>query len=326
MLKVCFIFTGGTLAMQPQTLEPAYQAQQLLNCVPELSRIANIDTLQLFNVDSCELQPQHWSEIAQAIYQVYDKYEGFVVVHGTDTMVYTAAALSFMLQNLAKPIILTGSQIPLTSQLGSDAQNNLIYAARFALADLAEVAIFFGAHLLRGNRARKISALDMEAFATFGEEPLGSAGVELRLSPLRRKRRPRQLRFKPRIKAGVLLLKIFPGLPSGLLLKLAELAPQGLILEAYGMGNIPLGGSLLAEITTLIKHNLPVIVCSQCALGAAKELYPAGRKLKEAGAILVHNMTPETALVKLAWLRAHTTKLELIERLMKKNLALEFSL
>jgi L-asparaginase len=326
MAKILVIFTGGTIAMHPQTLEPLVQADALLGCVPELRYLAEIATLQLFNVDSCELQPRHWSEIAQAIYASYQEWDGFVVVHGTDTMVYTAAALSFMLQNLSKPVILTGSQIPLTSQLGSDARSNLIYALRFALADLAEVGIFFGAHLLRGNRARKVSAFDIEAFTTFGEEPLGSAGVDLRLNSVRVRRGHRQLRFFPEVSPGIALLKVWPGMPEGLLLKLAELKLQGLVLEAYGMGNIPLQGSLLSEISVLIRSGIPVVVCSQCELGGTRELYPAGRKLKEAGAELVHNMTPEAALVKLAWVRARTASLKRVAGLLRSNLAREFSL
>jgi L-asparaginase len=324
MAKIGFIFTGGTIAMHPQTLEPLYQAQELLDLVPELSSLAEITAFPLFNIDSSELQPCHWSEIADAIHKVYDEFDGFVVVHGTDTMVYTAAALSFMLQNLSKPIILTGSQIPLTSQIGSDARNNLIYALRFALSDLAEVGIFFGSHLLRGNRAHKFSAMDIEAFATFGEEPLGSAGVELRLFSEHKKRKACKLKFKPQISEGVFLLKIFPGLPKGSLLKLAELNLKGLVLEAYGTGNIPLKGGLIKEISSLINLGIPVVVCSQCELGTAKELYPAGRSLKEAGALLVYNMTPETALVKLAWVLAATRNRKNLEALMLKNLTHEY--
>lgn len=326
MAKVLVIFTGGTIAMHPQTLEPLIQVDALLGCVPELGYVADITTLQLFNVDSCELQPRHWSEIAHAIEAAYQDYDGFVVVHGTDTMVYTAAALSFMLQNLAKPVILTGSQIPLTSQLGSDARNNLIYALRFALADVAEVGIFFGAHLLRGNRARKVSAFDIEAFTTFGEEPLGSAGVDLRLNAGRIRRRARPLRFEPQVSSGIFLLKVWPGMPEGLLLKLAELELRGLVLEAYGMGNIPLQGSLVQEIAALLDSGIPVVVCSQCAQGGTRELYPAGRKLKAVGAELVYNMTPEAAVVKLAWVRARTHNLKRIAGLMRRNLAREFSL
>lgn len=323
--RVFLLFTGGTIAMDPVTLAPMHSASEILDAVPEIFSIASLDYLQILNIDSADMQPSHWVEIANCIYSRYEDFDGFVVVHGTDTMVYSAAALSFLLQSLSRPIIFTGSQIPMCSSLASDARNNLINAVRYSLMDIAEVCIFFGTRLLRGNRARKISGFEIDAFASASDEPLGVAGLKLRLSRNRTRRADRQVLFRPALEERVYIIKVFPGMEPALLGKVADLGARGIVLEAFGAGNIPIQSrSLLPEIERMISLGIPVVVCTQCEKGSAEDLYPAGKCLKETGAILAHDMTPEAALVKLMWVLGQTHDLAQVAMLMPTNLANEF--
>lgn len=320
--RLLILFTGGTLAMDPATLMPAHSAREILSLVPELEAVGELVPVQLFNLDSAEMQPEDWLAIAAEIEARYEDFDGFVVVHGTDTMTYTACALSFLIQNLGKPVVLTGSQLPLSSVLGSDARNNLIRAVRFAAMDFAEVAIFFGTRLLRGNRSRKFSGEDIEAFHSFREEPLGTAGLELRLHRDRRRRHGGRPAFFRRIDPRVFLVKAFPGLEPEILETLASRGLRGLVLEAYGTGNLPVQRrSLLSPIASLARQGIPVVVVTQCERGSVEERYPSAAALARAGAILAHDITPEAALVKLMWLLAEESGLENVRRRMLENVA-----
>lgn len=324
--NIMCIFTGGTIAMDSETLSSLHTADEILEYVQELKTIANIDFYQVSNIDSIEMQPDNWIEIASHIYKHYDDYNGFVVLHGTDTMIYTAAATSFLLQDLGKPIIFTGSQIPLYSKLATDARNNLINAVRFSLMDLAEVAIFFGTLLLRGNRARKISGFDINAFESFADDPIGKAGVRLSLSPGRRPRSDCSPKFGSKLETKVFLLKIFPSMPVETFDVLIKAGYKGIVVEAFGAGNVPIGEkSLLPGIKKAKEAGISVVICSQCEKGSAEDLYPSGKMLKKSGAILGQDMTAETALVKLMWVLGQTNDQNEIKKLMLSNLAMEIS-
>lgn len=324
--RVLCLFTGGTIAMEPETLSSLHSAGDILDYVKEIADLATIDSRQICNIDSVEMQPHHWVEVAGTIYEEYNRYDGFVVLHGTDTMVYTAGAVSFILQRLGKPVVFTGSQIPLYSKLASDARNNLINAVRFALMDVAEVCIFFGTVLLRGNRAHKISGFDINAFKSFSNDPLGTAGVRLNLYRGRRRRSKAAPLFAPQIENRVCLLKVYPSMDVDLIDGLVSKGYKGIVLEAYGAGNIPVGEqSLIPGINRAIAKGVPVVVSTQCEKGSAEDLYPSGKLLKKCGAIAAHDMTPETALVKLMWVLGQTSRPEKIRRLMEKNLSDEIS-
>jgi len=324
--RVLCLFTGGTIAMDAETLSSIHTAQEILEYVRELKNFAAIEAHQVCSIDSVEMQPRHWVEIATYIHHHYDAYDGFVVLHGTDTMVYTAAALSFILQKPGKPIIFTGSQIPLYSSNASDARNNLINAVRFALMDIAGVCIFFGTVLLRGTRARKVSGFDINAFQSFSDAPLGTAGVRLSLSRDAGKRRKARPLFRPALETSVFQLKIFPSMSVEILEMIVAMGYRGIVLETFGTGNIPVGEkSLLPGIEKALKAGIPVVVATQCEKGSAEALYPAGRVLAGMGAIPAHDMTPETALIKLMWVLGQTRRLEEIRRLMTSDLAGELS-
>jgi len=326
--KVLVIFTGGTFAMSAKEGRylPFYSGEDIIKLIPELNEIAEITPLTLWNIDSSNFQPRHWQILAQNIYKHYANYDGFVIVHGTDTMVYTASALSFMLQGLGKPLLLTGSQIPVHEKIASDGRLNLINAVRFALMDIGEVCIFFGTKLLRGTRTRKISGFHLEAFTTFNEPPLGEVGIKLKLYPWHKCRTNDKLKLKDNLGERVALIKVFPGMDPCIISKLIELKVQGIVIEAFGAGNIPTEeNSLIPPLKEAVSMGIPCVVCTQCEMGAVEFIYESGWKLKEVGVILAGDMTPECSYVKLLWLLGQTKRMEVISKLMVKNLVNELN-
>lgn len=324
--KILCIFTGGTFAMDSETLTPLHTASRILEQIPELKKIAQVDMIQISNVDSVEMQAENWIDISQRIYDLYDDYEGFVVVHGTDTMVYSASAVSFILQNLGKPVIFTGSQIPFDSIMASDARNNLINAVRYALMDLAEVCIFFGNVLLRANRAKKVSGFEINAFRSFSQDPLGHSGVRLSLSREAARRSPARPLLKKDLVTDVFLLKIYPSISEKIIDSVVEMGYRGIVIESFGTGNIPIGEhSLAPAIKRAIEKNVAIVVTSQCEHGFAEDLYPSGKLLKGMGAVMARDMTVESALVKLMWVLGNARSPREVRDLMYTPLAGEFS-
>jgi len=179
--KILHISTGGTIAMkkgEDGALFPFASAQDLLDTVPEVNDIAEVEFLSISSIDSADLTPDFWFNLAKAVVDNYDSYDGFVITHGTDTMAYSAAALSFFLQELDKPVVFTGSQISI-GLIGSDGKRNLVNAFRVAKSDISEVVVVFGSKIIRGVRARKISAFSLEAFDSVNENPIGEIGLHM---------------------------------------------------------------------------------------------------------------------------------------------------
>lgn len=303
--KVLLVTTGGTISMERDAsgvLVPCRGAEQLLSRVPEVRTLADVDVESLANLDSADVEPSLWGRLAEAISRRLADYDGFVVTHGTDTLVYTAAALSFMLQELGKPVVLTGAQVPL-EDIGSDGRANLINAVRLATADFAEVAVVFGSVIMRGTRAKKTSAFDLQAFRSANVPALGTIGLSLKLSTDVRRRARRTAVLQTALEPHVALLPVYPGLSPAVLTYLCE-THAGVVLEGYGAGNLPSAGplSLVPAIRAATARGVSVVVCTQCLVGSTEmELYQVGKAALEAGAIPVMDMTPETALVKLMW-------------------------
>lgn len=286
-------------------LEPFLSAKQLVDKVPEINQVADIDLVQVVNIDSTNIQPHHWIEVAEAIHSRYAKYDGFVVTHGTDTMVYTAAALSFALQNLDKPIVLTGSQKPL-DDIASDAKNNLVNACKVASMNLAEVCIVFGSMILRGSRAKKKSEVMLDAFWSPVALPIGRIHLEPMFINSHIKREKRILRYSASFNSNVGVYEIIPGMNPKYLLNDLSDGIEGVVLSAPGAGNVPhLENSLIPVIEKARSLHIPVVVTTQCLEGSAQmSLYEAGTLALQAGAISGGDMTHEAATVKLMWLLA----------------------
>jgi L-asparaginase len=320
--KVLLVTTGGTVAMQrnpDRSLSPYANADILVNRIPELSHIADIDLLAVANIDSSNLQPGLWLTLGRAIHQQMNDYDGFVVTHGTDTLCYTAAALSFFIQELPKPVIITGAQLPL-DDVGSDSRMNLINAFRVAISDIAEVAVIFGSQIIRGTRAKKTSAFDLQAITSVNAVPLGSIGLFIKFSSWKKSRSRRKPLFQPFLNDNVAFVYIYPGFKPEILEHLAA-THAGIVLAGFGAGNIPTQHkSLIPAIHSAREKNVPVVVCTQCIVGSTEmELYQVGRKALDAGAIPGMDMTPETSLVKLMWVLGQTSDLGVIDSMMQKS-------
>ncbi len=304
------IYTGGTIGMVRRNdgaLEPA-GIEDMLIYAPELDLVAQWDYATLSPPrDSVDLGPQDWLRLARHIGQRYHRYDGFVILHGTDTMVYTAAALSFLLEGLQKPVILTGAQLPIGS-VRNDARNNLITAMSLAASkhpQVQEVGIFFDDHLLRGNRAIKTSIFDFDAFSSPNFPPLARVGVSTQFPTLPpRPPAPEHLHVYQQLATDVALIKLFPGITPHLLAALLDAPIKGLVLETFGSGNVPATPGLMDVIKQAVtQRNLLAVAITQQQRGSVQlNAYAAGQQLLEAGVVSGHDMTPYTALVKLMFL------------------------
>ncbi len=285
---------------RPETLKPTSFFRTVRERVPELTKLAQLEFELFSNVDSCEMQPEAWTRLATLLHERLDDFDGAVVTHGTDTLSDTASALSFMLPNLDKPVVLTGAQRPL-GEVRSDARLNLIDAVTSALHGPKEVTVCFDSHLFRGNRVRKVSIAEYDAFDSPNCPVLGVLGVEARFEKGLVRKGRRSLRAK--LVPDVFLLRVFPGLAPNLVL---GLLPQikGLVVEAYGAGNLPVskafGRSLVPVFEETQRRNIPVVVVSQAHRnGVDLSLYESGALARSFGAISGGDLTMSAAVVKL---------------------------
>ena len=313
--RVYIAYTGGTIGMK-KTREGYAPApghlQEQMRRIPELEDAAVPEyALSEYQplLDSANMVPADWLKIATDIHARYDDHDGFVVLHGTDTMAYTASALPFLFEGLAKPVVLTGSQIPL-SQVRNDARENLITALLVA-ADprVTEVCLYFGGRLLRGCRAVKVNADGFDAFASPNFPPLGVAGIDIEID-YPRLRPPAGQAFRLLAPAGahaaggepvVAALRIFPGMSATLVRNVLQPPLRGLVLEAYGVGNAPdRDHALLDALADATARGLVIVSVTQCLRGTV-DLgdYATGSALARAGVVSGYDLTAEAALAKL---------------------------
>lgn len=300
MSRVLLIHTGGTLGMTGTPLEPGAYADALAERLPELNELAELETRIPFNLDSSDVGPSHWTALAELIAEARADYDGFVVVHGTDTMAYTASALSFALRGLDCPVVLTGAQRPLAA-LRTDARRNLADAVELATCDVPEVAICFDGLLLRGSRATKANVRDYRAFESPGCEPLARLGVDIEFGE--HIHRPTgAFRTEPQFDSRVHLVYAHPGLEPSLLETMldGDDAPRGLILAAYGVGTIPTQKHSLAPVVAdAADRDIDVVVVTQSSGKVDLGLYENSIALRDAGAIPGGEMGIEAAVTKL---------------------------
>lgn len=309
--RILVIFTGGTIGMVATSHGYAPQGKafhNLLKQIPELYAngmpywdIIDMDPL----LDSSNITVLEWNEIGRVIAEHYDAYDGFVVLHGTDTMSYTASALSFMLRGNAKPVILTGSQIPLC-EIRNDARDNIITSLLIAASgQVHEVCLYFGGRLLRGNRSIKYSADDLIAFESPNYPALAEAGIAIRynraalLPPCKGK-----FALQPMKNVPIGVIKVFPGIQFDLFDSIMTERLKGIVIETFGAGNIPgHADSLLPIIRKATDNGTVIIVCSQCPHGTVSlGAYETSSALKEAGAVSGYDITTEAAVAKLYYL------------------------
>lgn len=309
--RVCIIYTGGTIGMVPSDsgyIPAANTLQQILEELPEL-RHGEMPEWELVEfsplLDSSDMAVKEWNQIGQAVAQRYDRFDGFVILHGTDTMAYSASALSFMLEHLAKPVIFTGSQIPLC-RLRSDGRDNLVTALLIAASGrVREVCIYFNGVLLRGNRSTKRSSDQLLAFESPNAPVLAHAGIQIQYRASALRPVPTEpFRFRPFLDVPVGVIKVFPGIQFELFEPIMTDRLKGVVLETFGAGNIPSArDSLLPIIDKAYRSGTIIAVCSQCPQGTVSlGAYAASKALQEIGAVNGKDMTTEAALTKFYYL------------------------
>ena len=312
-------------------LEP-FDFEHLISCVPELERLqTKIDFCQ-FNppIDSSDMSPALWTELVHIISRHYDEVDGFVILHGTDTMAFTASALSFMLQNLTKPVILTGSQLPI-GQLRTDGKENLITSIEIAAAQhpdgtavVPEVCVYFGGHLMRGNRTTKQSAEEFNAFESFNYPHLADAGVNITYHRERILKPDFTQPMKPffRLDNNVIIFSLFPGIREDLIRHIiATPNLRSIVMRTFGSGNAPQTPWLINALKQGTAQGKVIVNISQCMQGAVEmSRYDAGYRLKEAGVVSGRNSTVEAAVTKLMYLQGRYDDNETVRQMMGQSL------
>ncbi len=338
--SILLIYTGGTIGMMenPETgVLEAFNFQHLKNNMPELKKLGYAVSSIQFEppIDSSEMGPDSWKKLVEIIAGNYQKYDGFVILHGTDTMSYTASALSFMLENLSKPVILTGSQLPI-GILRTDGKENLITAIEIAAAQengvplIPEVCIFFENNLLRGNRTSKVSADNFNAFRSYNYPALAHAGIHIKYDlaqvyhPVSRKPlKPHYL-----LDRNIAILKLFPGISQQVIESILNIPNlKGVVMETYGSGNAPRDEWFISMLKDAVDRGIVIVNVSQCIAGTVEmHRYETGHKLLEAGIISGYDSTTESAVTKLMFLFGHGMSPEVVKEHMNCSLIGEITL
>ena len=338
--QVLIIYTGGTIGMVQNPETGAHEPlnfEHLLTHVPELANLkVSVSTAQFAEpLDSSNITPDHWRTIARIIIDNYVEYDGFVVLHGTDTMAYTASALSYMLQNLQKPVIMTGSQLPI-GVLRTDGKENLITAIEMAAARdmigqplVPEVCIYFQGKLLRGNRAKKVSAELFSAFKSPNYPALAEIGVHVTYAHHHIQYVARTKRLEPSFSfcTDVAVLQLFPGISPNIVHNLLAMPSlRGVVLETFGAGNAMTYTWFLDELQAAVKRGIVIVNVSQCMGGRVEMgIYDTGNQLMQAGVIGSGDMTVEATIVKLMFLLGQGLSQREVEQRMQQNLAGELT-
>ena len=339
--KIFIIYTGGTIGMienpELHALEP-FDFDHLIDNVPKIKMLDyEISNFQFAKpIDSSAMNPSHWAEIAEVIEQKYDEVDGFVVLHGTDTMAYTASALSFMLENLNKPVIVTGSQLPI-GEVRTDGEENLITALQIAAAEdengepmVREVAILFENYLWRGNRSTKSSADNFNAFKSNNYPELARIGLDINFKReyLWRGKVEGKLKVKYPMDTNVMFLTLFPGI-SELVVRHVLSTPgiMGVLLKSLGAGNAPNEAWFLDVVRQAIERGVVVVNITQCTNGCVMPMrYVTGKELSDAGCVSGYDLTSEAAITKLMYLLGQGLSAEEVKRQMATSLCGEMTI
>ena len=336
---ILLIYTGGTIGMVKDFETGALKAfnfDELLHNIPELKLLEHkIDTISFEKpIDSSNMKPDFWLQIAEIIEEKYEDYDGFVVLHGSDTMSYSASALSFMFENLSKPIIFTGSQLPI-GDLRTDAKENLITSIQIAGLQrhgrpvIGEVGLYFEYKLYRGNRTTKVNAEHFQAFASLNYPALVESGVHLAVndSALWQSNRRRKMKLHKGLNDQVVILKIFPGINRDLLEHiLSKEDLKGVVLETYGSGNAPTEEWFVNLLKETVSRGIIVVNVSQCIGGSVNMgQYETSTQLKKIGIISGKDITTEAAISKMMYLLAQDLSPKVFKTIFETSLRGEMS-
>lgn len=336
--SILIIYTGGTIGMvkdvKTGALRP-FRFENLFKIIPSLELLNYEIESYCFDplVDSSNMSPEFWAELADVIEKNYESYDGFVILHGSDTMAYTASALSFMLQNLNKPVILTGSQLPL-GMVRTDGRENLITSIEIAAAKeddtpvVPEVCIYFENQLFRGNRTHKTNADDFEAFRSSNYPVLADAGVYIKYNRNAiHKPNFKKLKVYKNMDTGIVILKLFPGITESTVRSILNIKGlKAVILETYGAGNAPNSDWFIRLLKNAIRKGLIILNVSQCESGSVvMGKYETSIRLKETGVVGGFDITTEAAVAKLMYLLGNFTEREKIIKLLNTSIVGEIT-
>lgn len=338
--SILLIYTGGTIGMvsNPETgLLEAVDFKHLVDNTPELEDVDfTVSSYQFYPpMDSSAMGPDSWKDITRIIEENYQKYDGFVVLHGTDTMSYTASALSFMLENLNKPVILTGSQLPI-GMLRTDGKENLITALEIAAASengrpvVPEVCVFFENELFRGNRTTKVNADNFKAFRSYNYPSLAHAGIHIKYDypHIHRSATEKPLHAHYLLDNSVAILKIYPGISKNVVDSILNIPGlKGVVMETFGTGNAPTHEWFLTSLRDAVDRGIVIVNVTQC-LGGSVEMhrYQTGHKLIQAGVVSGYDSTTESAIAKLMFLLGHGLSPEEVKEQMNHSLTGEITI
>lgn len=316
--QILMIGTGGTIAseMSGTGLTPELTSRQLLEAVPKIGQLCQVDCVQLFSLDSTNVRPEHWLQMARTIRENYDRYDGFVISHGTDTMAYTAAALSYLIQNSPKPIVLTGAQKPIWFD-GTDSKRNLTDAFLYACGGCGGVQIVFNGKVILGTRARKTYSKSFQAFSSVNYPDLAVLQDERLLQYIRNDCAERPT-FYDRLETNVGLLKLIPGMGSEVLEYFVDRF-DGIVVESFGVGGLPTheDADFYAVVHRAVQRGKVVLMTTQVPNeGSDLSVYHVGGHLKHTLDLLeAYDMTTEAAVAKLMWIMGQTRDFREVERL-----------
>lgn len=328
--KILLITTGGTIASETSSegLKPGLLSDDIMRCVNSIAERYDVTTRDLFQLDSSNIQPEEWQMIARSIYASYQDFDGVVVTHGTDTMAYTSSVLTFMLKNVPIPIVLTGSQLPVSHPL-TDAKDNLFCAFAMAANGTPGVFLAFNRKVLRGCRAVKVRTQSFDAFESINCPPVAKVDVgglivdnELVVKPTG------SFELKSEINSNVFLIKIIPGLNPDILMMLQHSGCKGIVIEAFGAGGMHfMRRNLISALQALADSGMVVVVCSQCLYESCDfSIYQTGMRLVEHDSIIqAKDMTTEAAVTKLMWCLGQTDDMDQLRLLFTSNFAGEIT-
>jgi len=335
---VLIIYTGGTLGMaydEQGALVP-FNFGKILEKIPNLNNLNISITVISFPepIDSSNINLQHWVDMAYIIYENYDTYDGFVVLHGTDTMAYSASMLSFMLRGLNKPVIFTGAQLPI-SAMRSDARENLMTSLEIAISKVngkpvvPEVCIFFNHMLLRGNRAKKVQSVHFDAFESENYPALAESGIviDYNYASIRPYEEGKKLKYLNKLDNNVMVLKLFPGITKNVVQHCLQIKGlKGMVLETYGSGNSPSEDWFIQAMEAAVEKGMLILNVSQCNGGRVIQgRYQTSKDLKRVGVLSGGDITTEAAVTKMMFILANETDETEIKRKMMMPLAGEMS-